>query len=136
MATCFLLTEGTRLTKMEAAGQHEDRTMEVLADCPEKLGWLPSGSSATAVLFMRQRGSMCRKRVRGTPNSKRKAEEARERTFLQREGIRRATGDHVKAEEVLNNSVGCLGTLVKDTAGATHALTCGAKLDTSKMRWR
>ena len=31
----------------------------------------------------------------------------------------------MKAEEVLNNGVGCLGTLVKDTAGATHALTCG-----------
>ena len=27
--------------------------------------------------------------------------------------------------EVLDNGVGCLGTLVKDTAGATHALTCG-----------
>ena len=31
----------------------------------------------------------------------------------------------MKAEEVLNNSLGCLGTLVKDTAGATHALACG-----------
>ena len=42
----------------------------------------------------------------------------------------------MKAEEVLNHSVDCLGTLVKDTVEATHALTCGAKLDTSKMRWR
>ena len=31
----------------------------------------------------------------------------------------------MKAEEVLNNSVGSLSTFVKDTAGATHALTCG-----------
>ena len=31
----------------------------------------------------------------------------------------------MKAEEVLSNGVACLGTLVKDTAGATHALTCG-----------
>ena len=29
------------------------------------------------------------------------------------------------AEEVLNDSLDCLGTLVKDRAGATHALTCG-----------
>ena len=28
------------------------------------------------------------------------------------------------AEEALNNSLGCLGALVWDTAGATHALTC------------
>ena len=53
-----------------------------------------------------------------------------------KEGLRRAAGDHVKAEEVLNNSVDFLGTLVKDTAGATHSLTCGPKQDPSKMRWR
>ena len=28
------------------------------------------------------------------------------------------------AEEVLNNSLGCLGDLVRDSAGATHALSC------------
>ena len=39
--------------------------------------------------------------------------------------MRRVTSDHVKAEEVLNNGVGCPGTLVKDTAGATLALTRG-----------
>ena len=53
---------------------------------------------------------------------KRKVEEAHTRTFLQRGSNRRATSDHVKAEEVLNNGVGCLGTLVKDTTGTTHAL--------------
>ena len=36
-----------------------------------------------------------------------------------------ATSDHVKAEVVLINGVGCLGTLVKDTAGRIHALACG-----------
>ena len=55
---------------------------------------------------------------------KRKAEEAHTRTCLQRESMRRATSDHVKAEEVLNNG-GCLGTVAKDTAGATHAVTPG-----------
>ena len=29
------------------------------------------------------------------------------------------------AEEVLNNSLGCLGELVRDTASATHALSRG-----------
>ena len=29
------------------------------------------------------------------------------------------------AEEVLNNSLGCLDKLVRDTASATHALSCG-----------
>ena len=47
------------------------------------------------------------------------------RTILHRDSLRRATRDHAKAEEVLNNSLGCLGTLVKDTAGATHTLACG-----------
>ena len=56
---------------------------------------------------------------------KRKAEEGHTRTFLQRECIRRATSDHVKAEVVFNNGVGCLGTIVRETANATHALTCG-----------
>ena len=31
----------------------------------------------------------------------------------------------MSAEEELNNSLGCLGDLVKDTAGATHALSSG-----------
>ena len=56
---------------------------------------------------------------------KRQVEEAHTRTFLQRDCIRRATSDHVKAEEVLNNSVECPGTLVRETANATPALTCG-----------
>ena len=54
-----------------------------------------------------------------------KAENAHTGTILHRDSLRRATRDQVKAEEVLNNSLGCFGTLVKDTAGATHALACG-----------
>ena len=56
---------------------------------------------------------------------KRKAVDAHEKTLFHWESLRRATREHVKAEEVLNDSLGCLGTLVKDTAGATQALTCG-----------
>ena len=54
-----------------------------------------------------------------------KAEDAHTGTILHRDSLRRATRDQVKAEEVLNNSLGCFGTLVKDTAGATHALAYG-----------
>ena len=56
---------------------------------------------------------------------KRKADDAHERTRSHRERCRRATKDHMRAEEVLINSLGCLGELVRDTASATHALSCG-----------
>ena len=56
---------------------------------------------------------------------KRKADDAHDRTRSHRERCRRATKYCVMAEEVLNDSLGCLGDLVKDTAGAPHALTCG-----------
>ena len=55
-----------------------------------------------------------------------KAEEAHTKTSVQRDCIRRATSDHVKAEEVLNNVVACPSNFVKVTVGVTHALTCGA----------
>ena len=55
----------------------------------------------------------------------RKADDAHDRTRSHRERCRRATKDHVMAEEVLNNSLGCLCDLVKNTASATHALSCG-----------
>ena len=56
---------------------------------------------------------------------KRKADDAHDRTRSHLERCRRATKDHMKAEEVLNNNMGCLGLVVKDTASATHALSCG-----------
>ena len=54
-----------------------------------------------------------------------KAEQAHKRTFLQKECVRRASGNHVKADKALNSSVGCLSTLVTDTAEGTRALTRG-----------
>ena len=56
---------------------------------------------------------------------KRKADHGHDKTRSHRERCRRATEDHMMAEEVHNNSLGCLGDLVKDTASATHALSCG-----------
>ena len=55
---------------------------------------------------------------------KRKADDAHDRTRSHRERCQRATKDHMMAEEVLNNSLGCMGDLVKDTASATYAVSC------------
>ena len=49
---------------------------------------------------------------------KRKADDARDSTRSHRERCRRATCEHVWAEEELDNSLGCLGDLVKDTTVA------------------
>ena len=56
---------------------------------------------------------------------KRKADDAHDRTRSHRERCRHATKDFTMAEEVLHNNLGCLRDLVKDTASATHALSCG-----------
>ena len=56
---------------------------------------------------------------------KRKADGAHDSTRSHTERCRLATKDHMLAEEVLNNSLGSMGHLVKDTAGATHVLTWG-----------
>ena len=56
---------------------------------------------------------------------KRKADDAHDRTRSHRDRCRRATKEHVRAEEALNDDLGYLGLLVKDTANATHALSCG-----------
>ena len=55
---------------------------------------------------------------------KRKTDDADDRTRSHRERCRRARKDHMMAEEVLNNSLGCLGDLARDSASATHALSC------------
>ena len=55
----------------------------------------------------------------------RKADDASDRISSHREQCRRATKELVTAEEELNDSLGRLGQLIKDTAGATHALSCG-----------
>ena len=56
---------------------------------------------------------------------KRKADDAHDRTRSHGERCWRPTKDHMMAEEFLNNGLGCLGDLVKDTTGATRSLTCG-----------
>ena len=70
---------------------------------------------------------------RRPPEQKRKAE-AHERTYSTR-SLRRATGEREKAEDVLNDSMGCLGTLVKRSRVAS-LMENRTKLNSSKMRWR
>ena len=56
---------------------------------------------------------------------KRKADDVHDRISSHKEQCRRATKEFVLAEEELNNSLGRLGQLIKNTAGATHAISCG-----------
>ena len=56
---------------------------------------------------------------------KRKADDAHDQIRARRYRCRRATKEFETAEEDLNDSLGRLGQLLKDTAGATHALSCG-----------
>ena len=100
--------------KLEVTRQHQDHTLEVQEDCRKSMDRVYKEFSNCRALHevawfdVKETG-------RRHSELMRKAEEAHTRTFLQREDIRRTTHDHVKAEEVLNNGVGCLGTLVKDT---------------------
>ena len=60
-----------------------------------------------------------------TTDLKRKAAEAHEKTRSHRERCRRITNEHTRSEAAVNHSLGFLGWWVKETAAATHSLTCG-----------
>ena len=60
-----------------------------------------------------------------TIEMKRKADDAYDRISSHREQCQRATKELASAAEEVNDSLGRLGQLIKDTAGATHALSCG-----------
>ena len=61
-----------------------------------------------------------------TAELKRKATEAHEKTISHREGSRRITNEHTRSEAaVVNHSFETLVWCVKETAAATHSLTCG-----------
>ena len=55
----------------------------------------------------------------------RKADDAHERTRSHRQRCRRAMKEHTKSEAAINHNLGCFAWRVRDTANATHALTCG-----------
>ena len=60
-----------------------------------------------------------------TTELKREATNAHEKTRSHRERRRRATKEHTRSEAAVNHSLGCMGWFVKETAAATHSLTCG-----------
>ena len=109
-------SEEDAVEKLEAARQHQDRTLEVPEDCRQSLDSAFREFSNCRALH--EAVVRCEGIGTETLRTKRKAEEAHTRTFLQRESFRRETSDCVKAEEVLTNGVGCRGTPCKDTAGA------------------
>ena len=120
----FFASEEDAADKLGAAQRQQDDALEALGGCRKNMGSACREFSncrplhEAACFDVKETG-------RRHSEMKRKAEEAHTKTCLHRDYIRRATSDHVKAEEVLNNSVGCLRTHVRETANATHALACG-----------
>ena len=51
---------------------------------------------------------------------KRKADEAFDPVRARQDRCRQATKEFEKAKEDINDSLGCVGQLAKDTSGATH----------------
>ena len=115
-------SEEDAVDKLEATRQHQDRTLEVPEDCRESMD-SASREFSNCRALLEAAWFDVKEAGRRHSELKRKAEEGHTRTFLKRESIRRATSDHVKAEEGLNNGVGCLGTLVKVTRFRVASLT-------------
>ena len=74
---------------------------------------------------MKQHVLQVKKASQRTAELKRKATEAHEKTRSHRERCRRITNEHTRSEAAVNHSLGFLGWCVKETAAATHSLTCG-----------
>ena len=91
----------------------------------------PRTSSPTAGLVTMLRAlheATCadlKKACQETAELKSKETDAHEKTRSHRERCRRATKEHTRSEAAVNHSLACLGWCVKETAAATHALTCG-----------
>ena len=68
-----------------------------------------------------------------TTETKRKADDAHDRIRSHRDRCRRATEELKTAEEDLNDGLGRMGQLIKDTSWATDALSCGV-LDRESKR--
>ena len=66
---------------------------------------------------------------------KRQADDAHDQISAHRDRCRRAT-EFVTAEEDLNDCLGRMGQLAQDTAGGTHALSCGVPdRDSNEVRY-
>ena len=69
-----------------------------------------------------------------TIETERKADDAHDRIRSHRDRCRRATKELKTAEEDLNDSLGRMGQLIKDTSWATDALSCGVPDRESKKK--
>ena len=120
-----LLAEGNEaMDELAKAQQHQARCQEETKCFCESLDTVVKELNNCRALH----GAACRDLEdvgTKTVEFKRKADDADHRNRSHKERCRRARKDQMMAEEVLNNSLGCLGCLVKYTAGATHALTSG-----------
>ena len=123
--------ERMAMNELATAQQHQARLQEELKSSRECLdiALMDLKESISKVDDRREEHDIaCRgleEGVRKTIELKRKADDAHDRTRSHKDRCWRATTDLVSAEEELNNSFGRLGQLVKETAGATHALSCG-----------
>ena len=76
-----------------------------------------------------------------TADLKRKATEAHKKTRSHRERCKIITNEHTRSEAAVNHSLGFLGLglmgwCVKETAAATHSLTCGVPdRESTQMRY-
>ena len=120
----LLSEEEDAIDQLEAAWQHQTRILDELKGRRKSLDSAFREFSNCRALHEAAWADLKEVSLRHI-ELKRKANDAHERTQSPWGRFRRVSEDHVMAEEVLNDSLGCLGTLVKDTAGATHALTCG-----------
>ena len=68
---------------------------------------------------------MMRKAMLKVKDAQRYAEIAQEQVYDRREAHHRLSDEYVAAEEYLHEGSGCIRELVRDTAAATHSLSCG-----------
>ena len=59
------------------------------------------------------------------PAGERFADEAHDQIRAHRDRCRRVSAEYGTAQKDLNECLGAMGQLIRDTAGATHALSCG-----------
>ena len=104
------------MDELAKAQQHQARCQDEVQGCCESLDAIVRDLTNFGALLEVACDDLADAGTK-TIDLKRKGGDAHDRT--------RSHRDRCSAEEELNNSLGCLGDLVKDTASATHTLSCG-----------
>ena len=114
----------------------------VLHDSPESLENPPHVHAGVHVKIKDHRDfhdmACCGLQDAGTrvTEAKRQADDAQDQIRAHREHSRRVSAEYGTAEEDPNECVECVGQLIRDTAGATHALSCGSTdRDSNEVRY-